>query len=255
VSKSHDKVYTYAFVGGALLIPIACVIYFWYKRAHSTDAQSQPQPPQSKPPPPPTQSQFDRLLAVAIEQEKQYKALQQQHNTLIQTLRAEEEARSKKPSSHTPPRPSVQNPLTSQRKEPLEIIDEDPNEVEEDDPPRLIFTDNFNALLTMIRPTSSTSMSIEEVEGDEEEEKEEKGFEPDNEDDKLDQELDQELNSQLVCENKEPESNPPDVSMPVPTALPAHTPAPVLIFNEHQTQAQPKPPTKRTPRARKSNKA
>jgi len=265
-----DKKWVYV---GAILMTVSVVlIYIWIRRSRKNGVGSSSEEHKSSRLAP-SQEQFDRLLQAALAQEKEFKALKQQHTTLIQAVRERDQQQVRPaPAGITP---VTASPTTSsvRTKPALEIIDEDPNEVD-DEPPRLIFTttgsvphgvvhpfDMMGGLSGLFQPPIRSGGAVVEEIGDDE-----KQLDSELED-TLDQELDRELSAEdsavvvpdeIVEEVKEEvkeevsSSEPPELPPPLSTITTSVPTA--LVFDDPVTTIKPppKPPTKRTPRAKKN---
>ena len=219
------------------------------------------------------QSQFDRLLAAALAQEKEFKALQVQHGLLLQQLQADELKRAQEAQRAAEMR---QRRVQIGRSVPSTIVEDD---LESDDDldmmfrkenvEPLIFTSSLISMPMMpARPTSSTV--VEEV---------------DEEEDQLDRELDRELEesergriqpqTQTGNEREDEGSAESKVEVaveveadpevdhettvlvpPLAPSLPAHiqpsAAVPLLVFDgDINVKPQPKAATKRTVKPRK----
>jgi hypothetical protein len=203
-------------------------------------------------------AQFDRLLAAALEQEREFKALKHQHSTLAQKFELLQKAH---PLPPPPPNPALRNrgpiiiPSTIVEDELEDELDSYPDDHE--------FKEEVIHLAHMVEPmifTSSTTIlgappppltrpstaTVEEVTDDDE-----------NQD--LDRELERELGTgRAVPEVKdadpvadsEPAVNEEESSPKAPALLTPTTP--ILVFDGGvAVKPAPKAPTKRTPKPRK----
>ena len=245
VSFSSIRLSKWVFLGaGLIMLSLLILIPLLIRRQRSKKEVVEPKANEQK-------AQFDRLLAAALEQEKEFKALKQQHALLIQQVKSDEYKRAQEAQRRQ-----------VEKRVPSTVVEEtyadlgglEMREQFSGVPEPLIFTTSMMGMAALSRPTSSAV--VEDVTDEEE---------------LLDRELDSELKREELKE-PEPESEEehteaPELALsdvdslpPLAPALPLNingaAAAPILVFDgDVSVKPLPKTATKRTPKPRKPKAA